>query len=117
METMFRKGHKGWSIPVFLVALLVWTMGTGFYMGLPSNAAAAEKAAGGDPTFDFVGHIDRVGEDELVIDDRLMKFSDSTKYFSQTNGKAYRSHFRKGIKVRYNINDNKEITAIGLVGD
>lgn len=118
MKTMVLRNNR-WRVPstVILKALLVWVIGTGVYMNLATDAAAEEDSVEKGLTFDHMGYIDRVGDGELVIDDRLVKFSASTQYYSRTKGKADRTRFREGMKVRYSINEKKEIMAIGLVED
>lgn len=63
-----------------------------------------------------IGAIDRIAPDEVVVGDCLYKFSLSIRFYtsSKLNTYANRSRFKVGTWVGYQINDNREITAMWL---
>jgi len=63
-----------------------------------------------------IGAIDRIATDEVVINDILFKLSVGVKFYtnSKMNTYANRSRFRKGTKVGYQVNDNRDVTAMWL---
>jgi hypothetical protein len=65
--------------------------------------------------FDGVGYINRIGEDEIVIDDSFHKLSPFVRYATPTRRNALRSQFRAGDFVGYIKNSKHEIESLWVL--
>ncbi|UCG13139.1 MAG: hypothetical protein JSU72_01195 [Deltaproteobacteria bacterium] len=62
--------------------------------------------------FDGKGRIDRVGQDEFVIADKLLKFSFGVRFHTQTRRNVSRYNFSEGDFVGYLKNERNELVAV-----
>ena len=101
-------GVAGWkllSIFFLMLVMLLWA----------SVFSAAENGQEWKPT-GGIGIIDRIAEDEVVIDDVLYKlaanviFYESDKLYTYAN----RSVFSVGTSVGFKYDENREITALWI---
>ena len=66
--------------------------------------------------FDGMGYIDRIGKDEIVINDcSYYRFSPFVQFSTPTRKRASRSQFRPGDLVGYIANQKKQIEALYLL--
>jgi len=94
--------------PLKLCVLMLVILLSSFALG---SAEDPEKGA-----IDRTGTIDQIRNDAVVINDILFKLSVGVKFYtnSKMNTYANRSRFRKGTKVGYQVNDNRDVTAMWL---
>ena len=103
-----------------LVMVAVFLIGG---LGLPGAVCHAKKAAKGEwafpeyypKKFDGEGHIDSIGKDGIVIDDRSFGFSAFVTFSTPTRKHASRSQFKPGDLVGYIANQKKQIEALYLL--
>jgi len=65
--------------------------------------------------FDGLGHIDRIGKNEIVIDDSLHPLASSVAYATATSKHGSGGDFRVGDYVGFVTNSEKEITSIWMI--
>jgi hypothetical protein len=65
--------------------------------------------------FDGLGHIDRIGKNEIVVDDSLHTLASSVTYATATSKHGSSSDFRVGDYVGFVINSEKQITSIWMI--
>jgi hypothetical protein len=65
--------------------------------------------------FTGTGRIDRMAQDEIVIDDRLYGLSPHTTYNIPTHNNVSRSNFRVGQFVGYITEGNRQIISLWLI--
>ena len=64
---------------------------------------------GTDMEFSDTGTIDRIGADEIVIDDRLIKIDPDVNFFSATGEYILKSDLKTGNVAGYLLNSKNEI--------
>jgi hypothetical protein len=69
------------------------------------------------PEFDAIGTIDRIAENEIVIDDRLFKLSPITAFYSKTGEKTSKSGFSEKSRVGIVLNSKGLVIAIWKYGN
>lgn len=67
------------------------------------------------PGFDEQGRIDRIAVGEVVIDDRLWKFSPDVKYHTKRTQNASRAWFKVGSQVGFVKDASNRIAALYLI--
>jgi len=99
-----KTGIKPLKLCVLMLVILLLTSTVGF-------TEDSEKG-----TISESGTIDQIRDDAVVINDILFKLSVGVKFYtnSKMNTYANRSRFRKGTKVGYQVNDNRDVTAMWL---
>jgi len=99
-----KTGIKPLKLCVLMLVILLLTSTVGF-------TEDSEKG-----TISESGTIDQIRDDDVVVDDCLFKLSVGVKFYtnSKMNTYANRSRFRKGTKVGYQVNDNRDVTAMWL---
>ena len=65
--------------------------------------------------FHGMGHIDRITQDKVVIDEHLHKLSPQVKYHTPALENAPSDDIKPGKKVGYILNSKNEITSIWLI--
>jgi len=108
-------------IPQALLVMVALVLIAG--LSLPGAVCHAKKAAIGEwafpehypKKFNGEGHIDSIGKDGIVIDDRSFGFSPFVQFSTPTRERASRSQFRPGDLVGYIANDKKQIEALYLL--
>ena len=65
--------------------------------------------------FDGTGHIDRIGDNEIVIDDSLYRISSFVKYHTPKTSNTSSGWFRAGDLVGFIKNSNNEIISLWLM--
>jgi hypothetical protein len=65
--------------------------------------------------FDGTGWLNRIGADEVVINDCLFRLSRFARYATPKKEKASRSQFRPGDFVGYVMNSTKEVESLWLL--
>jgi hypothetical protein len=77
---------------------------------------AAESGPEGEPelVFDNNGTIDRITNDDIVIDDSGFKLATQATFYNKDGTPAFRSKFKVGVKVEYHVNSLKEVDALRL---
>ena len=65
------------------------------------------------PGCQYYGTVLRVGEDEIVVDDRLVKLSKNVVYHVSGGG-LFSKEIKKGAFIGFNLNDKKQITDIWI---
>ena len=65
--------------------------------------------------FHGFGRIDRIGRDEMVIDDMYFRLSPSVQYHTPTSKNVSPAFFKKGDLVGYLTISEKEITSLWLL--
>ncbi len=65
--------------------------------------------------FDGWGRIDRISDEEIVIDDSLFRFSPYVIFNTPARMNVPRDRFRKGQSVYYILNEENKIVSIWLI--
>jgi hypothetical protein len=83
---------------------------------LLASSFGIAKEGGKEEQIVEIGAIDRIATDEVVVGDRLYKYSLGIRFYtnSKLNTYANRSSFRVGTWVGFQLNDTREITAMWL---
>jgi hypothetical protein len=92
-------------------------------LSLPGAVCHAKKATEGEwafpeyypKKFTGEGHIDSIGKDGIVIDDRSFGFSPFVQFSTPARERASRSQFRPGDLVGYIVNQKKQIEGLYLL--
>jgi len=66
-------------------------------------------------TFEAIGTIDRITNDEIVIGDTLYRLSPSVTYHTPTIEDASKHLFSVGSLVGFLINNKREVTSLWLI--
>jgi hypothetical protein len=64
--------------------------------------------------FDYNGTIDRISNDDIVLDDSWYKLAAQVVYYNQDNSPAYPSSFKKGVTVEYHLDNLGQVDAMRL---
>ncbi|MBU0993776.1 MAG: hypothetical protein KJ737_14880 [Proteobacteria bacterium] len=67
------------------------------------------------PGYQNNGHVLRVGEDEIVVDDHLIKLAKQVNYHAPDGGALISKQMHEGAYIGFNLNDQKEITDIWII--
>ena len=84
------------------------------------NAFSDETSSNSGPlrgrTYTFIGRVDRVGAEEIVVDDHLLYFASSVVYHQEGGkGGLISKEIKAGQKIGFDLNDKKEITDIWIL--
>ena len=85
---------------------------------MPSGRTQTTPTADGNqrvskPGCQYYGTVLRVAEDEIVVDDRLVKLSKNVVYHVSGGG-LFSKEIKTGSFIGFNLNDKKEITDIWI---
>ncbi len=56
--------------------------------------------------------IDRIGKNEIVLEDELYDFAPATTFYSETGKPISKSKFRMGNKIGFTVNSKNEIVSV-----
>lgn len=65
--------------------------------------------------FDGLGHIDRIGRHEIVIDDTMHDFASYVRFATPRTKNGSKGDFRVGTYVGYVTDSEKKITSLWLI--
>jgi hypothetical protein len=85
-------------------------------MLIGQTGLAAETGPEGEPVlvFDNNGTIDRITNDDIVIDDSGYGLAVQATFYNKDGTAAFRSSFKAGVKVEYHLNKLKQVDALRL---
>jgi hypothetical protein len=77
---------------------------------------AAETGPEGEPAlvFDNNGTIDRITNDDIVIDDSGYGLAVHATFYNKDGTAAFRSRFKAGVKIDYHLNNLNQVDALRL---
>jgi len=108
---------------LLLVAMLIFSPRAGAEEApeiLPVNPVPDFEASAsltGEETFDGIGVIDRLEEDDIVIDDIGLRISFRVDYYIEPDTVASRQHFKIGSRVGYQLDEEGEVYRLWLLTD
>lgn len=102
----------GLLVPAVLIAILLCWPGQDARAGQDLEGVLDGRNL---KNFDGVGRIDRVKDDQIVINDSLHRLSRHVKYYRQGRKKVGKSFFRPGARVGYVTNGKGEIISLYLI--
>ena len=114
---MKQRTGRGWLLCCALSIIFLTTVAV-FWPGHSAWAEADSEGVidGRDlSVFEGVGHIDRLGEDEIVIDDLQKKLTSRVKYYRVGRKHVNRSAFKVGDRVGYIANSRGELVSLWLL--
>lgn len=88
---------------------------TGQGKGGKNDQRINNKSLKPEITYRHIGFVQRVGRDEIVVDDHLLKFAKNVSYHSTEPGGLVSRQIKKGFQIGFNRNDKKEITDIWIL--
>lgn len=112
MKKHTQRGMRG------ALGMMLLTMSALLCLGYSASAEATSEGIidGRDlSVFEGVGHIDRLGEDEIVIDDLQKKLTSKVKYYRVGRKPVNRSAFKVGDRVGYIANSRGELVSLWLL--
>ncbi len=119
MNRIFNQGSRVWKKAILVMAILAWGIGV-LQINPVFDIQAAETLRIGDKEIVIhgYGHIKRIEEGEMLIDDLRMWISPSVEYYSLSNGlPAFPEDFSVGTFVGFRLNENKVIIELWLIKD
>ena len=98
---------------VLLLVGIIWSTGS----GLLSEGHAAGRILPAHYPDQFSGHgcINRIKDNEVVIDDRLYRFAPDATYHTLTDQYTTRSRFRVGTQAGFVKNDQNKIESLWYI--
>ncbi len=128
MNRIINQGSRVWKKAILVMAILAWCIGSSPAAEAPEvlqinpvpDLQAAETLTIGDKDIVIHGYgqINRIGEDDMLIDDLRMWISPSVEYYSRSNGlPAFQDEFSVGTFIGFRINEKREIIELWLIKD
>jgi hypothetical protein len=79
-------------------------------------ALAAQPGPEGEPEliFDYNGTIDRISNDDIVLDDSQYKLATQITYYNKDDSPAYPSSFKVGVYVEFHLDNLGQVDAMRL---
>ena len=79
-------------------------------------ALAAQPGPEGEQelVFEYNGTIDRISNDDIVLDDGLYKLAAQITYYNKDNSPAYPSRFKVGVNVEFHLDNLGQVDAMRL---
>jgi hypothetical protein len=77
---------------------------------------AAETGPEGEQKliFDYQGTIDRISNDDIVLDDSWFKLAAHITFYTKDGDPAYRSGFKVGVRVDFHLDNLGQVDALRL---
>ena len=94
----------------------LWLIGICVLMLFAPAALAAEAGPEGEPelVFEQNGTIDRISNDDIVLDDTWYKLAAQVVYYNLDNSPAYPSSFKKGVNIDFHLDNLGQVDAMRL---
>ncbi len=94
----------------------LWMIGIVGLMLLAPLGWAAETGPEGEPelVFDYNGAIDRISNDDIVLDDSWFKLAAQVTFYTKDGRPAYRSSFKVGVRVDFRLDNLGQVDALRL---
>jgi len=108
-DRLIRIGHG----LILGLTLIISLSGIGFTDGRDEGGVVLPGHYPGK--FDGTGHIDRIGDNEIVIDDSLYKISPFVKYHTPGASNTSIGRFRAGDLVGFIKNSDNDVISLWLV--
>ncbi len=100
-------------IIAFLISVSSVAMGT--EKGGKNNQKGYVKPPMPEVTYRHIGFVQRVGDNEIVVDDHLLKFARNVVYHATEPGGKVSRQIKEGFQIGFKRNENKEITDIWIL--
>jgi len=94
----------------------IWIIGIIGLMLLAHLGLAAETGPEGEPklVFDDKGTIDRISNDDIVLDDSWFKLAAHATFYTKDGTPAFRSSFKAGVLVDFHLDNLGQVDALRL---
>lgn len=94
----------------------IWIIGIIGLMLFAHLGWAAQAGPEGEPTltFDNNGTIDRISNDDIVLDDGWFKLAAHATFYTKDGRPAYRSNFKIGVRVDFHLDNLGQVDALRL---
>lgn len=109
-----KRGMIGPCLVIILALFVIVPMTMG-----EENRTESQKAIEPAPpkivSYEKYGFVQRVAEDEIVVDDRLLKLAENVLYHAPESGGLVSKNIKEGSQIGFNLNDKKEVTDIWIL--